>query len=90
MITDRDFKELLRTSRELRKEVQELKQLLLPSHQRDKDEYLNFEEAKKYLKVGRTKMFELLSEGELPFATKVGNRWRFSQKELSRYVSKSY
>lgn len=89
MITEKDFKLLLREIKKQREEIQELKAMLQSHPNLSKEIYLTFEQAAKLLGVGKTKMSELLRNGELPFATKVGKQWRLSQSELERYIART-
>lgn len=89
MITDKDFKMLLSLVREQREEIRQLKAIMM-EHPKlmQPEKFLTTEQAAKQLGIGKTKMSEMLRNGELPFATKVGSRWRFPQSELERYVAR--
>lgn len=90
MVTDKDFKMLLSLVRKQSEEIKELKALLLQHPKLAQPEvFLSTEQAARQLGVGKTKMAEMLRKGELPFATKVGKKWRFSQTELERYISRN-
>lgn len=90
MITDKDFKILLSLVRKQSEELKELK-AMMQSHPKlsQPETFLTTDQAAKQLGIGKTKMSEMLRNGELPFATKVGSRWRFPQSELERYVART-
>lgn len=85
-MTAKEEQHLLRTVNLLKKEIGMLKKMLQP-HIPTEDKFLNFDQARRELGVGRTKMYCMLNNGELPFATKVGKRWRFSQKAIRDYLA---
>ena len=90
MMTEKDFKLLLKINRQLMDEVKELKELIKGSPKLNKPEkFLTSDQAAKQLGIGKTKMSEMLRSGELPFATKVGRKWRLSQSELERYIART-
>ncbi|HRV21298.1 MAG TPA: helix-turn-helix domain-containing protein [Anaerohalosphaeraceae bacterium] len=47
--------------------------------------WLTIEELAEYLKMGRTKLYRMAQDGEIP-ASKVGNQWRFDAKELDKWL----
>ena len=47
--------------------------------------WLTMKEAAEYLKMGRSTIYKLLREGNLP-AHKVGREWRFDAAELDEWV----
>jgi excisionase family DNA binding protein len=49
------------------------------------DKWLRLEELAEYLKLGRTKLYQMAQEGELP-ASKVGSQWRFDREEIDDWV----
>ena len=53
------------------------------------EKFLTKKQASVYLQVSERHINYLLSEDKLPFATKVGGRWRFPQSELERYVART-
>ncbi|MGV8041067.1 MAG: helix-turn-helix domain-containing protein [Thermoanaerobaculaceae bacterium] len=48
-------------------------------------QWLTMKEAAEYLKMGRSTIYKLLREGNLP-AHKVGREWRFDAAELDEWV----
>lgn len=85
-MTAQEEQHLIRTVNLLRKEIGVLKDMLKP-HIPKEDKFLNFNQARKELGVSRTKMYSMLSNGELSFATKVGSRWRFSLNAIRAYLA---
>lgn len=53
----------------------------------DQTKWLTIEELTEYLKMGRTKLYRMAQEGAIP-ASKVGNQWRFDQKEIDRWMKR--
>lgn len=51
----------------------------------DNDKWLTLEELTEYLKLGRTKLYQMAQKGKLP-ASKVGNQWRFDREEIDEWV----
>jgi excisionase family DNA binding protein len=45
----------------------------------DQDKWLTIDELAEYLKMGRTKLYRMAQEGNIP-ASKVGNQWRFREE----------
>lgn len=90
MLTEKDFKMLLSLVKKQSEEIRELKSLMLAHPKLVQPEvFLTFDQAAKQLGIGKTKMSEMLRKGELPFATKVGKKWRLPQSELERYISRT-
>lgn len=80
---------LLNLNKKLMAEVQELKELVKGNPSLVKPEkFLTKKQAEKFLQVSERQLTYMLANGKLPFATKVGRQWRFSQTELERYVSR--
>ena len=79
---------ILRELRSLRKELSEIKSSISPKSTVI-DEFLNFNQASKMLGISSIKMYQMLKNEELPFATKFGSRWRFSKNALIKYLSKA-
>lgn len=50
-------------------------------------QYFELAEACEFLHVKRTKMQQLLKEGEFPFAVKKGRKWLFPALKLKQYAS---
>ena len=51
----------------------------------DRTKWLTIEELAEYLKMGRTKLYRMAQEGEIP-ASKVGNQWRFDRDEIDQWM----
>ena len=51
-----------------------------------KDDILTIREVAEMLKLTEKTAYRLVSEGEIP-GFKVGGSWRFSQKELERWIA---
>lgn len=51
----------------------------------DRTKWLTIEELAEYLKMGRTKLYRMAQEGEIP-ASKVGNQWRFDREEIDQWM----
>jgi len=51
----------------------------------DQDKWLTMDELAEYLKMGRTKLYRMAQEGEIP-ASKVGNQWRFDREEIDQWM----
>ncbi len=51
----------------------------------DRTKWLTIEELAEYLKMGRTKLYRMAQDGELP-ASKVGNQWRFDREEIDQWM----
>jgi len=49
------------------------------------DKWLTLDELAEYLKLGRTKLYQMAQGGEIP-ASKVGNQWRFDREEIDAWV----
>jgi excisionase family DNA binding protein len=49
------------------------------------DKWLTIDELAQYLKMGRTKLYRLAQEGEMP-TSKVGGQWRFDREEIDRWM----
>ncbi len=47
--------------------------------------WLTLEEAAKYLKMGKSTLYDLARKGGLP-AHKMGREWRFDSEELDRWI----
>ncbi len=47
--------------------------------------WLTIGELAKYLKMGRTKLYRLAQDGEIP-VSKVGNHWRFDSEEIDQWM----
>ena len=90
MMTDKDSKMLLRMLKEIKQELSELRDRI-DNHPKlsETEKFLTKKEAVEYLQVSERQLFYMLSQGKLPFATKVGRQWRFPQSELERMVSRT-
>lgn len=53
------------------------------------EKFLTKKQAEEYLQVSERQINYMLAENKLPFATKIGGRWRFPQSELERLVSRT-
>ena len=51
--------------------------------------WLTVQEAAVYLKVSKSKLYQLARDKEIPHG-KVGVQWRFDQKELDRWVRRHH
>lgn len=71
--------------RTLRVEVMELRTEL--NARKAKGDMLTMAEACEWMRIGRTKMTQLLQAGELPWAVKRGKEWRFPADKIRRYIS---
>ena len=49
--------------------------------------WLTISELSKYLKIGRTKLYQLAQQGKIP-ASKVGDQWRFDREEIDAWMKK--
>ena len=88
-MTDKDSKILLRMLKEIKSELSELRDRL-DNHPKlsDPEKFLTKKQASIYLQVTERQIEYMLAENKLPFATKVGGRWRFPQSELERMVAR--
>jgi excisionase family DNA binding protein len=53
----------------------------------DQDKWLTIDELADYLKMGRTKLYRMAQEGNIP-ASKVGNQWRFDREEIDEWMKR--
>lgn len=76
--------------KEIKQELSELRDRI-DNHPKlsETEKFLTKKEAVEYLQVSERQLFYMLSQGKLPFATKVGGRWRFSQSALEQFVARS-
>ena len=51
----------------------------------DQGKWVTIDELAGYLKMGRTKLYRMAQEGEMP-ASKVGNQWRFERHEIDEWM----
>lgn len=51
----------------------------------NREKWLTIDELSKYLKMGRTKLYRMAQEREIP-ASKVGNQWRFDREEIDLWM----
>jgi len=51
----------------------------------DRTKWLTIEELAEYLKMGRTKLYRMSQDGDIP-ASKVGNQWRFDREEIDQWM----
>ncbi|MCD7905685.1 MAG: helix-turn-helix domain-containing protein [Clostridiales bacterium] len=49
---------------------------------------LNTSDMRKALKIGRTKLYEMINQGALP-VIKIGNRYYIPEDKLDRFISSS-
>ena len=54
----------------------------------DATTWLTFEEAAKYLKMGKSTIYKLASEGNIP-VHRAGRVWRFDAEELDEWLKQS-
>ena len=47
--------------------------------------WLTIDELAEYLKLGRTKLYRLAQNGEIP-GSKIGSQWRFDREEIDEWV----
>lgn len=70
-------------------EVQELKELVKGNPKLvEPEKFLTKKQAERYLQVSERTLTYMLSQGKLPFATKVGKQWRIPLSELERHVAR--
>jgi len=50
-----------------------------------KDKWLTIEELSGYLKMSRSKLYQLAQKGELP-GSKIGTQWRFDRDEIDDWM----
>lgn len=90
MVTEKDFKMLLRMNKVLLEKVTELEALIKGNKTLvEPEKFLTKKQAALYLQVTERQIEYMLAEDKLPFATKVGGRWRFSQSALEQFVARS-
>jgi excisionase family DNA binding protein len=51
----------------------------------DQNKWLTIDDLAEYLKMGRTKLYRMAQDGEIP-ASKVGNQWRFDREEIDQWM----
>lgn len=78
------LQELAGEIRTLRVEVMDLRTEL--NKRKAKGEMLTMAEACDFMRIGRTKMTQLLQAGELPWAVKCGKGWRFPAERVKMYM----
>lgn len=49
------------------------------------DKWLTIEDLSSYLKMSRTKLYQMAQKGELP-GSKIGTQWRFDRDEIDAWV----
>ncbi|MEA2031949.1 MAG: helix-turn-helix domain-containing protein [candidate division Zixibacteria bacterium] len=49
--------------------------------------WLTLDELAEYLRLGRTKLYQLAQEGTIP-ASKLGSQWRFDRDEIDEWMKK--
>ena len=49
--------------------------------------WLTLDELSAYLKIGRTSLYRMAREGEIP-ATKIGNQWRFNRGQIDEWMKR--
>ncbi len=54
----------------------------------DRTKWLTIEELAEYLKMGRTKLYRMAQDGEIP-ASKVGNQWRFDRERIDAWMNET-
>lgn len=53
---------------------------------RHQDKWLTVEELAAYLKMSRTKLYQMAQKGELPGA-KIGTQWRFNRDLIDKWLN---
>lgn len=81
---------LLRMLREIKSELSELRERI-DNHPKlsEPEKFLTKKQAEAYLNVSERQLTYMLATGKLPFATKVGRQWRFSQSGLEQYMARN-
>lgn len=79
------LQELAGEIRTLRMEVMDLRATV--NARKAQGDMLTMAEACEVMRIGRTKMTQLLQAGELPWAIKRGKEWRFPADKIRRYAS---
>lgn len=51
------------------------------------DEVLTFEEARKYLKFSKSKLYRLVQQNKVP-RSKIGRTWRFKRSKIDEWLDK--
>lgn len=88
MVTEKDFKKLLNLNRQLLEKVERLEELIQGKVRTEPEKFLTKKQAEAYLQVSERQLSYMLANDKLPFATKVGGRWRFPQSALEQYVAR--
>ena len=90
MVTEKDFKMLLKMNKVLLEKVTELEALIKGNKTLvEPEKFLTKKQAEQFLAVSERQLTYMLATGKLPFATKVGRQWRFPQSELERMVART-
>ncbi len=50
------------------------------------NKWLTLDELVKYLKLSRTKLYQMAQQDEIP-AFKIGSQWRFNRKEIDDWMT---
>ena len=50
-----------------------------------KDKWLTIDELVTYLKMGRTKLYSMAQQGDIP-GSKIGKQWRFDREEIDEWI----
>lgn len=76
--------------KEIKMELSELRDRI-DNHPKlsEPEKFLTKKQAALYLQVTERHIEYMLAENKLPFATKVGGRWRFSQSGLEQYMARN-
>ncbi len=53
----------------------------------NQDKWLTIDGLSDYIKIGRTKLYRMAQEGEIP-ASKVRNQWRFDREEIDKWMKR--
>jgi excisionase family DNA binding protein len=51
------------------------------------DEVLTFEETRKYLKLSKSKLYQLAQQRQIP-ASKIGRTWRFKRSRIDDWLDR--
>lgn len=52
-----------------------------------RQQYFGMREACEFMRISRTKMQQMLSAGELPWAVRKGKKWMFPVSKMNEYMS---
>ena len=84
-MTPVEEKEIIRTLRNLKKDISEIKELVAPISP-GKDEIFNFSQTKDFLSFSERKLRRLIAAGTIPY-TKKGSRLYFTRNSLIQWLN---